>query len=336
MNQKGVNLVSKYTTEVRFICETEAGLTESVGYSKVNEVLDKSWDKIFDAGDWDIYDEEYRPILCKKILKHFYTREIGAETAGLWKLWLNQRMAEIMPYYNQLYKSTLLEFNPLYDTDYKTEGNRKTDEDEQSGRETNSDYTRTDNLQNKRTDDLTSQRTDNLNSTRTDNLQQARTDNLQQVRNDNLHENTSDTRYDLYSDTPQGALTGVESETYLTNARKVTDIANKDNTGTQTTDNTGTQTTDNTGTQDLKNTGTQTVDNTGTQTVENTGTVNNIGSDTENSKRVLNNTQDYVEHVIGKRGTQSYAKMIMELRDSFVNIDMMIIDELNDLFFNLW
>ena len=312
--------MSKYTTEVRFICETEAGLTESVGYSKVDEVLNKSWDKIFDAGDWDIYDEEYRPILCKKILKHFYTREIGAETAGLWKLWLNQRMAEIMPYYNQLYKSTLLEFNPLYDTDYKTEGNRKTDEDEQSGRETKSDYTRTDDLQSKRTDDLTSQRTDNLNSTRTD--------NLQQVRNDDLHETTSNTRYDLYSDTPQGALTGVESETYLTNARKVTDNGSRDNTGTQTTDNTGTQ--------DLKNTGTQTVDNTGTQTVENSGTVNNKGGDTENSKRVLNNTQDYAEHVIGKRGTQSYAKMIMELRDSFINIDMMIIDELNDLFFNLW
>lgn len=312
--------MSKYTTEVRFICETEAGLTESVGYSKVDDVLDKSWNKIFDTGDWEIYDEEYRPILCKKILKHFYTREIGAETAGLWKLWVNQRMAEIMPYYNQLYKSTLLEFNPLYDTDYKTEANRKTDEGEESGRETNSDYTRTDDLQSKRTDDLTSQRTDNLNSTRTD--------NLQQVRNDDLHETTSNTRYDLYSDTPQGALTGVESETYLTNARKVTDNGSRDNTGTQTTDNTGTQ--------DLKNTGTQTVDNTGTQTVENTGTVNNKGSDKENSKRVLNNTQDYAEHVIGKRGTQSYAKMIMELRDSFINIDMMIIDELNDLFFNLW
>lgn len=304
VNQKEVNLVSKYTTEVRFICETEAGLTESVGYSKVDEVLDKSWNKIFDIGDWDIYDEEYRPILCKKILKHFYTREIGAETAALWKLWLNQRMSEIMPYYNQLYKSTLLEFNPLYDTDYKTEGNRKTDEGEQSRRETKSDYTRTDDLQSKRTDDLNT----------------TRTDNLQQVRNDDLHETTSNTRYDLYSDTPQGALTGVESETYLTNARKVTDNGSRDNTGTQTTDNTGTQ--------DLKNTGTQTVDN--------TGTVNNIGSDTENSKRVLNNTQDYVEHVIGKRGTQSYAKMIMELRDSFINIDMMIIDELNNLFFNLW
>lgn len=312
--------MSKYTTEVRFICETEAGLTESVGYSKVDEVLDKSWNKIFDEGDWEIYDEEYRSILCKKILKHFYTREIGAETAGLWKLWLNQRMAEIMPYYNQLYKSTLLEFNPLYDTDYKTEGNRKTDEGEESGRETNSDYTRTDNLQNKRTD--------NLNSKRIDNLQANKTYNSEQTRTDNLHENTNGTRYDLYSDTPQGALTGVESETYLTNARKITDTGTRDNTGTQKTDTNGNDL--------LTNTGSQDVNNTGTQTIENTGNINNKGKDTENTKRVMNNTQDYAEHVIGKRGTQSYAKMIMELRDSFINIDMMIIDELNDLFFNLW
>lgn len=312
--------MSKYTTEVRFICETEAGLTESVGYSKVDEVLDKSWDKIFDSGDWEIYDEEYRPILCKKILKHFYTREIGAETAGLWKLWLNQRMAEIMSYYNQLYKSTLLEFNPLYDTDYKTEGNRKTDEGEESGRETESDYTRTDDLQSKRTDDL--------NSKRIDNLQANKTYNSEQTRTDNLHENTSGTRYDLYSDTPQGALTGVESETYLTNARKITDTGTRDNTGTQQTETNGNDL--------LSNTGSQDINNTGTQTIENTGNVNNKGKDTENTKRVMNNTQDYAEHVMGKRGTQSYAKMIMELRDSFINIDMMIIDELNDLFFNLW
>ena len=312
--------MSKYTTEVRFICETEAGLTESVGYSKVDEVLDKSWDKIFDSGDWEIYDEEYRPILCKKILKHFYTREIGAETAGLWKLWLNQRMTQIMPYYNQLYKSTLLEFNPLYDTDYTTSGNRQTDEGEQSGRETESDYTRTDDLQSKRTDDLNSKRIDNLQSNRTYNSNQQRTDNL--------HENTTGSRYDLYSDTPQGALTGVESETYLTNARKITEEGSKDNTGTQNTDTDGSELATNTGSQDINNTGTQTVDN--------TGTVRNQGKDTESSKRVMNNTQDYAEHVVGKRGTQSYAKMIMELRDSFINIDMMIIDELNDLFFNLW
>ena len=31
--------MSKYTTEVRFICETAAGYTESQGYDKVEEVI---------------------------------------------------------------------------------------------------------------------------------------------------------------------------------------------------------------------------------------------------------------------------------------------------------
>lgn len=105
--------MSKYTTEVRFICETEYGLTKSVGYKSVNEILTTVAPKIFDF-DFPIFDEEYRLTLETKILKHFYTREIGAETYGLWKLWLDRKLNEIMPYYNKLYKSELLEFNPLY------------------------------------------------------------------------------------------------------------------------------------------------------------------------------------------------------------------------------
>ena len=108
--------MSKYTTEVRFICESVSGLDNSVGANDVNSVLNNSWDKIFNF-NFPIFDEAYREILCKKILMHYYTREIGFETVGLWKLKLNTKLNEIMPYYNQLYKSELLEFNPLYDTD---------------------------------------------------------------------------------------------------------------------------------------------------------------------------------------------------------------------------
>ena len=106
--------MSKYTTEVRFICESYAGLSDSVGLTNVNTVLQNSVDKVFDF-DFPIFDENYRRPLEIKILKHFYTREICAETVGLWKLWLNDKLNVIMPYYNQLYSSALLEFNPLYD-----------------------------------------------------------------------------------------------------------------------------------------------------------------------------------------------------------------------------
>lgn len=106
--------MSKYTTEVRFICESNAGLRESEGDNDVGNILEKSWNKIFNF-DFPIFDESYRKVLCIKILKHYYTREIAHETVGRWKLALDQKMNEIMPYYNQLYKSELLEFNPFND-----------------------------------------------------------------------------------------------------------------------------------------------------------------------------------------------------------------------------
>ena len=108
--------MSKYTTEARYVCEFFAGNTESVGYSSIDEILEKSYNKIFDF-KFPIFDENYRKPLCIKILKHYYTREICEETVGLWKLRLNTRMNEIMPYYNKLYEAWAENFNPLHDTD---------------------------------------------------------------------------------------------------------------------------------------------------------------------------------------------------------------------------
>ena len=185
-----VLVMSKYTTEVRFICEQKAGLDESVGFNDVDDVISKSWNKIFTT-KCSLFDEGYRSVICSKILKHYYTREIGFETVGLWQLWVNRRLEEIMPYYNELYKSAQLKFNPFYDVDYYREGNRKNDgTSETAGTSKNTQ------------------------------------DNVSR---------------DLYSETPQGALTGVENETYLTDARKVT----QDNeTNNEYTDNNITNTTE--------------------------------------------------------------------------------------------
>lgn len=108
--------MSKYTTQVRYICEQLSGYVQSVDYSDVDLVLRSAEPKIFDF-DYPIFDENYRHVLNTKILKHYYINEIGLETYALWKLRLNTKMNEIMPYYNQLYKSELYTFNPLYDTD---------------------------------------------------------------------------------------------------------------------------------------------------------------------------------------------------------------------------
>lgn len=247
--------MSKYTTEVRFICETNSGLSESKGYNNIEEVIENSRAKIFDFS-YPIYDESYRSVLETKILKHFYTREIGAETVGLWKLWLNTRMNEIMPYYNELYKSATLEYNPLYDVDITTTKNGTIDGNK-NDTGTNTGNTETD-----------------VNSTNV-------------VNRDS---------WDYYSDTPQGGITGLSTNSYLTNATHDTVLDS----------------------------------GSGTNHSEATYT------DNRNNMTTFNNTESYVEHVAGKRGGDSYSKMIKDYRDVLINIDLKIIHELDDLFLNLW
>ena len=133
LKERGEIQMSKYTTEVRYICENYAGLDKSVGYDSVADVLDKSWNKVFDF-PFPVFDEDYREPLCKKILKHYYTREIGEETVGLWKLRLDAKMNEIMPYFNKLYNSELVAIDPLINYRYKDIWNKKkTGQDTEQG-----------------------------------------------------------------------------------------------------------------------------------------------------------------------------------------------------------
>ena len=243
--------MANYTTEVRTICENYAGYPHFSGEMSVADIIEKSRTKIFDFS-FPIFDEKYRSVLETKIIKHYYTREIGLETVGLWKLKLDTKMNEIMPYYNQLYSSTLLEFNPFYDVDITRKHN------------TRSDGTRNETNENK--SNGTNQNTTNSNST----------------------------NRNLYSDTPQGALTGVETETYLTNATK--DML-------ESTDNSS-------------------------------GNFNTSANGKSDS--VIKNVEDYLETVKGKQGTEDYSSLLLKYRETFLNIDLQIIEELSDLFLNLW
>lgn len=215
--------MSKYTTEVRFICETAAGLTESAGASKVDEIITKAAPIVFNF-DWPIFDEAYRLGLEKKILRHYYTREIGEETVGLWKLRLEDRLNLIMPKYNQLYKSAKLEFNPFYDVDYTRQGTN-------SGEGTSSGT-------------------------------------------------TNSTGNNMHSDTPQNGLESVLNGEYLTDA----DLSNSES-----------------------------------------------SSSSQNSS-----SGEFQENIKGKMSGTSYSRLLKEYRQTFLNIDSMVVDELNDLFMGVW
>ena len=68
----------------------------------IKALIDNNFD--FGLKDYPIFDEDYREHLNDMILKHYYMAEIGFETANLFKQYLNNKMEEIMPYYNTLYK----------------------------------------------------------------------------------------------------------------------------------------------------------------------------------------------------------------------------------------
>lgn len=182
--------MSKYTTEVRFICEQLAGERASMGYMNVNSILQASAPKVFDF-DFPLFDEEYRLALECKILRHYYTREISEETVGLWKLRLEDRMNMIMPYYNQLYQSQLLKFNPLYDIDLTTEHTREANSDSESNSESN----------------------------QTANYSDSHTQSTNSKMNNVTTDDSSSNNDDAFSDTPQGGLDDVKNYKYLTNFR---------------------------------------------------------------------------------------------------------------------
>ena len=318
--------MSKYTTEVRYICEVYADLDHSVGYNSIDTVITTALPKIFDF-DFPIFDENYRSVLEKKILKHYYTREISEETFGLWKLRLDTKLNEIMPYYNKLYNSELLEFNPLYTVNLTRDKNTDFDST-RNGKENITDHTTTSNRK-----DYEEARENENDGTLSGTVANTTGSSIQSSTQSGTSSQAtnSDTKYELYSDTPQGALTGVDTETYLTNAKKSTD----NGTSSGSTTGTGSETTTSSGTEN----GTQsnTTHAEGNESVSGNEVANGSVAYTRNrgDSDVVNSTEDYLEHVVGYEGTTG-SKMLKDYRETFLNIDMMVINELEPLFFQLW
>lgn len=78
---------------------------------------------IFDRCDpFPIWDENHRGELEKKIIEHYYFRQIGFETVGRFKFYLNTRLREIMPRFNKLYKTTIYKYNPIENYNMEEKG----------------------------------------------------------------------------------------------------------------------------------------------------------------------------------------------------------------------
>ena len=233
--------MSRYTIELRYLIEGK-----------------------YDLGlkDYPIFDESYREQLNNKIIQHYYFREIGFETEALFKNRLNQKMNEIMPYYNQMYESSKLKIDPLSTIDLEEVFSRKS---KTTGEGTSSTSG-------------TGNNTNNFNSTDT----------------------TDYGKISKFSDIAQAQTTPNEilNDKYLTSA--TVDDGQDKNT------------------------------NTGTNTSQTESTTSGTSTDKRNLDEDTTLTRK------GNNGTASESELLNMYRETFLNIDMMIIDDLDELFLGIW
>ena len=255
--------MARYTTLVKSVCEEITGLTEK---SSMDLIVERAVPLIFDFNyrSGSGFSEE----LYFKILSHYYFYEIGFETYGLWKAYLRNTLREIFPYYEQLYKSAELEFNPL--------------EDVKISRIVKAD----------KTNNITKDNTNDMNKSLNKSVDTVTENNVT-----NTVENIN-----AKSDTPQGTLQNVKELKYLSSA----DVDN--NTGTTT----------------------ATITDNVTQTDIETNKI--IEKGTEQATGNENTT----ETLTGKNSGQSFSRLLAEYRETILNIDMLIIDELKELFMMIY
>lgn len=383
--------MAKYTTEIRSICEHYAGLTESTGFEDVDDIIEKSRSKIFQ--NYPIFNENHRAELEHKILKHYYMREIGFETVGLFKLFLNERMAEIMPYYNKLYESETFEFDPFKNvdvwntheqfaeaggSDMSTLGGEdvSTLGGEDVNRAGGSDTTTAESERNLANDTDFTENVRPLGAEKTTQSETGRVTTTEtptgtETQIQKTHLNHSDVVEDKFSNTPQNGVSGVEAENYLTEYRKTTTTptyptassndtvetdrsftnrsttnvtqygdsneAKKTTTLLEYQEGRRTDTNSSTENEQLETNESETTTAYGkTDTTEYGRTDTTEYGRTDTTEYGRTDTMNSSDHRTGKEGSETYQEMLQKYRDVILNIDMLIIKNLADLFLNLW
>lgn len=219
---------------------------------------------------WDFeypsyYEGEAKRAFERKVIDHFYFRQIGQETPARWLHYFRARIREIMPYYIQRYKS--VEIMEKMEDPFES-------------------YNLTEEYTQKRVGKGGSTVTSSSSGSSTASSDKSTTSN-----EDTVTDNTK-----RFSNTPQGSIDNLDK--YLTEA---------------TIDN-GTISHDTTLNEDSSESSSSTSE----------GTSTSATNDTEDTTYTLTRK--------GNIGVSTLAQEMNSFRTSFINVDLEIINELNDLF----
>lgn len=227
-----------------------------------------------DLQSYPIFEEEYRAVLNAKILSHYYFREIGQETANLFKVFFNRKMNEIMPYYNQLYLSTKIKIDPLTRMDYQEifKGDIE-------------------NLKNMVQSEL------DVGATSSQSNSNSGSSNVN---------STTNSSKNIFADTPQNQLMNQNVQNNYYASAVTTDFESGNSKSIN------------------------------EQQVENENLVNATSKRDKDEKETTTNYENYIKTIKGNNANRTDSEMLLEYRQTFINIDMMIIQELESCFMQLW
>ncbi|UMO75888.1 lower collar protein [Bacillus phage vB_BsuP-Goe15] len=289
--------MSSYTMQLRTYIEmwsqAETGLSTA-------EKIEKGRPKLFDF-NYPIFDESYRTIFETHFIRNFYMREIGFETEGLFKFHLETWLMINMPYFNKLFESELIKYDPLENTRVGVKSNTKNDTDRNDNRDVKQDLTSNGTSSTDAKQNDTSKTTGNEKSSGGGSITD---DNFKR----DLNADTADDRLQLTTKDGEGVLEyASQIEEHNENKKRDT----KTNNTTDTTSNT-----------------------TGTSTLDSDSKTSNKANTTSNDKlnSQINSVEDYIEDRVGKIGTQSYARLVMDYREALLRIEQRIFNEMQELF----
>lgn len=263
--------------------------------------------KLFDF-DYQFDDANFKNEIEQAIIDQFYFNEIGQETPDRFKHRFMTRFKRIIPYYNELYNTTLLSYNPLVNYTINEGLNQlaeTTNNQENIGKTTTSqDSTATSN-----NSGTTTNSADTSSESLTTNDTQTTTEG-----------NTTSSTNDKENDFPD---TGIAGATFLAGEKESSGTS----TNTSTSKNTGTVDTDTTSHSE----GTTTSSDTGTSTNELSGTTDTTNDIVSRGT----NKSNYEKTIEGLTGT-SYQTLVRQERDNLLRILDRIIDEMKPSFYLIY
>ena len=283
---------------------------------------------LFKDMDYPIFNEHYRSEFESKFIRYFYNKEIGFETESLFKFELETWLQINMPYYNQLFESELLEYDPLtniamqFDQDLKSDTTMDTTKDSQEDSTTKSATqssfehdtqrdTKTDTLSDRTQNTQTDTTTDVTGHSETDTLQDSNTTSTTDTTSNSDTHTESNTTQDAFnrkidSDTPDNRLnlSSNEGSGVIEYASNIAETMDKSTGDTTTDTNTTDETNSNTSTIDktTSNSQTDTTENTvahSNQDVTENTTTNSVTGDTTKQSGWDHSQTDGTGQIIG-------------------------------------